>query len=721
VQRSKHTAFDLSLGPLTAPISVMAPKLVLQRARLLFLAGWFASAVVAFAQQGPRLEVVASNETAPAGGTVQIKLSFASPRGILNGRLAINLDPAFFGDVASVAVFSANGDATGEADLQGRRISLRFSSPSAGIGRIAGLPVAVVNVPILAGARPGTMSTVIADSSVTWKDDQGVDNTIQVRSGVVTVGGALSMKRLTPMGDILPAGTILTIEGAGFVPATTAEIEGAATAVIFLENPTTLKITLSGPAVLTGKRLRLRNPDGSTVDHFLSQPGAPVWQLPAWLPATFAPLLPLQVSNGWSGPGGFGVAGTSRSLAILVQNPSPGPVDVTFRGIGLRSIVISRTTRVVEGGQTAVFDVLDLFSSAFSSTISANVPIRVASVRFDPTAGVGLTLATPSPAPVASVSVDPFELTVAWQIGTPDPEPIPLRVCSFGEAFDYIVQVTTKAGGPWLSAPPGGRSLLTTTACPFTGPSPLALPVQLTPGGLGPGTYSGSLVLTPAGGSVVSRTVPVTLIVSQQPQISVASTLFNFNYEVGTPSAPPPATIQVNTNGSPAPFTVEAVYESGMAWFTAAPTSATAPAGITATANPSGLAIGNYAGQITIRGPANQTTVRVTMSVFTRVFETKLGTSPEIVRFSWRQGSPVPESVRVSVGPILFFPCPSRFRRIRRPETGYPRFTSKDQACLASASALTQPAWPTAYIADRLRYAPRIRISLPIRRSCRWS
>jgi hypothetical protein len=612
------------------------------------MVGCLASTRVASAQA----EVQISNETAPAGATVQVKISLASTRPILHGDLSLNFDPAFFGDVASAAVFSANGDAIGEGEIQGRRVNLHFLSRSAGVGRLASLPVAVIHVPILATIRAGAFASVTATSSATWKDIDGRDTALRVRPGVVTAGGSLAVKGVTPRGDILPAGAAITIEGAGFSAATTADIEGVAISGIVVESSTVLRITLAGPTMLTGKKLSLRNADGAPVQYYFSQSGFPFSAAPAWLPSTFVPVTPVQVSPAWSGPGGFGLSG-EQHVGILIQNPNIVPVDVTFAGIGMRSIVLGRTTRTLEGGQAAVFDPVEIASSSFSTRISASGPIRVTRLDFDSLRGVSSSAAAPSLPPVSEVGVSPRQLIWEWQVGTLIPEPKPLWTCSFGEEFDYGVKVTTRSGGEWLSAPATGRSALTFRGCAQGAGSAGELAVHVNPTGLDAGVYNGSLAITPRGENPVTTTVDVTLIVSAQPHISATRPMLHFNHDVRADTPPAAQTFRVETNGSPAEVSVEAAYESGAAWFQVDPPRTTAPADITVSVDPSGLAVGEYAGQITIRGPDNEQTVRVTMSVFTRVIRMEIRPSPSPVWFSWRRGSPAPEPVRVSVGPIV--------------------------------------------------------------------
>ena len=216
------------------------------------------------------------SETAPAGGWAQIKIFATSPHLVSSGAISMDLDPSVFGGIASVAVFSATGDALGYANVSGQHVDAHFSSPSAGIGQLPGLPLFAVWIPVLAGAKAGGPVAVTADpSGSAWTDAQGNAYTVTVSPGAVTVGGSLSVASVTPGGGLLPAGTVLQIAGTGFDSATTVAIEGAAVSSLRFINSQQMEATLGGAAELTGKRFRGANADGQMVDYFSALPSAP--------------------------------------------------------------------------------------------------------------------------------------------------------------------------------------------------------------------------------------------------------------------------------------------------------------------------------------------------------------------------------------------------------------------------------------------------------------
>jgi len=156
---------------------------------------------LASAQLASNLVLQISTETAPPGGSVQLKLSLTAPALVGTGRIVLDLDPTVFGNIGTVSVFSAAGDVYGIATVQGQHLDASFTSPSGGIGQLRNLPVLVATVPILQSANPGTVATVTADASQSaWQDAWGNAISVAVAAGFVTVGGTLSIQNVTSTG-----------------------------------------------------------------------------------------------------------------------------------------------------------------------------------------------------------------------------------------------------------------------------------------------------------------------------------------------------------------------------------------------------------------------------------------------------------------------------------------------------------------------------------------
>ena len=159
-------------------------------------------------------QVLISSTTVPAGSTAQIQFFLAKPASLANGELYIDLDPAVFGAVTAV---TADGDAMGYGIVDGRHVDVSFSSGSGALGQTVGNPMFSLNVAILPGAAPGSVATVTADASRSpWRDGAYQQHSVFVTAGTVTVGGTLAVGNVQPGSGVLPAGTVIRIDGAGF-------------------------------------------------------------------------------------------------------------------------------------------------------------------------------------------------------------------------------------------------------------------------------------------------------------------------------------------------------------------------------------------------------------------------------------------------------------------------------------------------------------------------
>lgn len=212
----------------------------------------------------------------PPGAMLQIRLLLEEPHQIAGGSVMMDLDPGLFGPIAAVDVFSATGDQVGAATIQDRHLYAQFASPSGGIGRLPGLPVMTITVPVLAWAHnDATSSITFTSGGAAWKDVRGNQYQPVAQPGEVRVGGTLSIGSVTPGGGLLPAGTRVRIGGSGFTPATAVQIDGVVLASTLFSGPQAMDAELGAPADLTGKRVVVRNPDGTQADFFSALRGIP--------------------------------------------------------------------------------------------------------------------------------------------------------------------------------------------------------------------------------------------------------------------------------------------------------------------------------------------------------------------------------------------------------------------------------------------------------------
>src|ERR1035438_2143712 len=261
-----------------------------------------------------------STETAPAGGWAQIKIYAAKPMAIASGHLVLNLDVTAFGNGAMVGLFGANGDAVGLATVTWPQIDVQFSSATGGIGQLAGLPVMVISVPVLASAAGRTVA-VSATSP---------DSSVSVASGSVTVRGTLSVEKIPAGMGVVPGGTVVPVHGKGFTASTTVTMDEIGRASTRFVSAAEIDVTIGGATELVGKLARVAE-SGVEFDYFCFQPNDPV-NFPSTtrfgsVVAGVQPLFPLFASTGLTG--GFGYVGA----VLEVENPNPVAAAVSVAKI----------------------------------------------------------------------------------------------------------------------------------------------------------------------------------------------------------------------------------------------------------------------------------------------------------------------------------------------------------------------------------------------------
>jgi uncharacterized protein (TIGR03437 family) len=153
-----------------------------------------------------------------------------------------------------------------------------------------------------------------------------------------------------------------------------------------------------------------------------------------------------------------------------------------------------------------------------------------------------------------------------------------------GTAFTASGQ--TSNGAAWLRVSPA------------SGNAPANLDVDINHVGLGPGVYTGQ-VLIGSPGATPTR-IPVTLIVNNPPQFVWSTTGMTFAATSGDSSLLP-QTLTLSSSTSPVRVNVTANTLSGGNWLKVDPASGTTPVSVTVSVDTTGLRSGQYNGEIIAR------------------------------------------------------------------------------------------------------------------------
>ncbi len=182
-----------------------------------------------------------------------------------------------------------------------------------------------------------------------------------------------------------------------------------------------------------------------------------------------------------------------------------------------------------------------------------------------------------------TISAAPSSLSFAAQTGGAAPAAQTIQPASSGSMLAW----TATSNAAWL------------TVSPNSGNTGTAASVTANITGLAAGTYNGTIQMVAKGAQASPLSVPVTLVVSNQPVILSASPA-SLNM-VGATSLNPAARSVVITNAGTGVLNWTASGDS--AWLGVTPSSGTAPAAVTVNATSVGLATGQYNGNVILSSP----------------------------------------------------------------------------------------------------------------------
>ncbi len=262
--------------------------------------------------------------------------------------------------------------------------------------------------------------------------------------------------------------------------------------------------------------------------------------------------------------------------------------------------------------------------TAMSTTTGDTVQISVAlTVNSNAT----LTVSPAAPAPFL------------YQTGSPVPAPQQLTVSASGGTGQVNVQFSVRQNPStaWLVVSP-----LTGSA----GATPATINLNVTPNGLLPGSYTTNVVVTPNGGADLPA-VPVTLVVSANPLLQLSTNSLSYSALFASGQVPPDqqVTVTASNNG-----TVGFSFSSDQPWLTATQSSSSTPSTLTVHVNSSGLTVGNFTGNITVK-PTNGDPYSENIAVSVAVSAiSQLTAGPADLLFSYQAGqvaSPAAQTVQI--------------------------------------------------------------------------
>jgi uncharacterized protein (TIGR03437 family) len=216
----------------------------------------------------------------------------------------------------------------------------------------------------------------------------------------------------------------------------------------------------------------------------------------------------------------------------------------------------------------------------------------------------------------SAIQANPTSLSLEARAGSTQPASgnVRLDVAAGVPSVNYTTAVKTTTGGNWLSVISAGVA-------------PGQLTINASAASLAPGTYEGTVTVTPTGANPFD--IRVTLTVTASGELRVAPATLTFAHQTTSQSAPASQTVQITSTGTPLNWTASATASGN--WLQISPASGTTGTNnLTVSVNPSGLAAGTYNGTISVSS-ANATnqaqTINVTLTVTTPII-------PQVSSFS---------------------------------------------------------------------------------------
>jgi len=199
-------------------------------------------------------------------------------------------------------------------------------------------------------AAPGAQIQFSLDPSSTWMLGLLGPATLKpMAPATVTVGGTISITNVVPGGGVLPAGSIVSIQGMGFEPKTQVQLNAIKASSIALISSNEIQFTLAETTNMTGQKIQVVNPDGSQDTHFSYLRGIPLLQSARPLLQNTTPIFS-SVTHSKAVYGPIGTLSLSQFSGIAVQNSNIQAANVTVSLYSAQNALLASSTLTLPPG-----------------------------------------------------------------------------------------------------------------------------------------------------------------------------------------------------------------------------------------------------------------------------------------------------------------------------------------------------------------------------------
>jgi hypothetical protein len=311
---------------------------------------------------GPGLSLRVTDEAAPAGSIVQIKVEVTEAKPISTGRgkikikgvaaasqvSALSSNAQAAAASASILLMNPGQDTYGLALVDGDDVTFSVTSPSSLFGTHLDAPILAISATV-PSASAGTRYPIELDASALgFRDPSGIVYPAEIQNGSVTVSnGAIAISNVTPGSSVVPAGGVVHISGVNFTPNTRLQLSEAAIVEQRFISSRQIDVVLGQTTNMHGLRIRARNDDkdnksecvyfsyerttsaGASNDPILGR------VVPLFAPATYTTAtidLPKVAASGKrrsAGPSRGSGSGSNTTLGFALQNLQTSTATVT--------------------------------------------------------------------------------------------------------------------------------------------------------------------------------------------------------------------------------------------------------------------------------------------------------------------------------------------------------------------------------------------------------
>ncbi|MFN0171645.1 MAG: BACON domain-containing protein [Bryobacteraceae bacterium] len=376
--------------------------------------------------------------------------------------------------------------------------------------------------------------------------------------------------------QVTPGGVISTLAGSG---ESGFSGDGGPADAASLDRPAGLAVDADGNVYVADNGNRRVRIIPATAPFFQAQPAEISFRVRAGDPAPPPHLL--RVTSALSGPLFQASVSTESGSGWLNLSPLSGSLPAAIQ---------------------VLVDLTGLTPGTYTGTIAVLVPYAVPATR---SVRVWLTV---EPALPPEIRADPGSVSFGFFSGSQAASRHVRVLNRGGGLIGFKVAASVQSGGGWLSASPAEGRVSAEAAA--------SIVVRADPANLGPGTYRGSVVITPEG--LPPLEIPVTATVSSGRQtILLSQTGLSFTAVAGGGAVPPQSIGVLNTGSGVMEWTVETTTSSGNRWLSATPNSGSTDAQATdvplieISVNTAGLSAGDYYGQVLVGAPAADNTPQI--------------------------------------------------------------------------------------------------------------